>query len=438
MSKILDLAQTIDQKTPPSRNRVVDFLRAAAILVVVFGHWTMLAVHPVSGIELHGLLVIAPWTQPLTWVFQIMPVFFLVGGYANGLSWRSARRRGETYGSWLRYRLRRLTAPLVPLLLAWTAGCGVALAVGADPATLKLTSQVALIPTWFLAAYLMVIVTAPPFLIAWERFGWWSIAAGIALAGAVDAVSITLDQPLIAYPNYLLVWASFHQFGYAWLDGSLDGWRRRLTLIVVGTIGLALLVGVGPYPVSMLTIPGEAISNSNPTRVTLAFLGMIHAGVVLLLEPALRRWLRRPMPWLVAVMINRRIMTWFLWHLTASALLSQLLLTLGGVGLPVPLSGVWWATRPLWWLVLLAITAGFVAVFGRFEEPARDERPAPAPWRPVLAAVSVIAGLAVLAQAGIVNSDGLQWVWPLLPIAGVYAFGMFRLPLTGGTAKDTD
>ncbi len=54
------------------------------------------------------VLEMAAWLHPLTWVLQVMPVFFLVGGYANALSWRSARTRGETYGGWLRARLRRL------------------------------------------------------------------------------------------------------------------------------------------------------------------------------------------------------------------------------------------------------------------------------------------------------------------------------------------
>ena len=80
---------------------------------------SIIAVSAAGGIEPHGLLDQARWTHPLTWVFQVMPIFFLVGGYSNALSWRSARRRGEGYASWLRTRLRRLGIPLLPLLLTW-------------------------------------------------------------------------------------------------------------------------------------------------------------------------------------------------------------------------------------------------------------------------------------------------------------------------------
>src|SRR5699024_6482990 len=162
-----------------------------------------------------------------TCALPILPIFFLVGGYSNGLSWRSARRKGVGYAEWLRARLRRLGIPLIPLLLAWLVISIVAVAAGAENATVQLASQMALIPTWFLAAYLMVIMVAPPCLILWERFGWFSILGVLALAAAVDALSLVADRPLLGYPNYLLVWAAFHQFGYAWLDGRLAGTGRR-------------------------------------------------------------------------------------------------------------------------------------------------------------------------------------------------------------------
>ncbi len=433
-------AEKVHAATPASRNRVVDFLRAAAITVVVLGHWTMAAVYADGGgILPHGALE-APWTHPLTWIFQVMPIFFLVGGYSNGISLRSARRKDIGYAQWLRARLRRLGTPLIPLLLGWLVACVIALAAGIAPATLATATQMALIPTWFLAAYLMVIALAPPCLWLWERFGLKSVVAGLALAAVVDAISIGLSSPLAGYPNYVLVWASFHQFGYAWLDGKLAGPARRLGMIVVGAIGLALLVGLGPYPVSMVSVEGAEISNSNPTRITMAFLGMVQAGIVLLAEPALKRLLQRPRLWLITVGINQRIMTWFLWHLTALVAVSGVLLAFGGPGLHlVPNSGVWWATRPLWWAVLLVVTFGFVAVFGRFENPRPDERPAPPVWQPVAAAVCVVAGLAVMANAGMVNAGGLVWIWPLLPVLGLAVFSVVRLPRPGSTrAKKRD
>ena len=73
-------ARRAADSTPSDRKRVVDLLRGASILVVVFGHWLMAAV-TIEGGELSAghLLILADWTHPLTWVLQVMPIFFLSG-----------------------------------------------------------------------------------------------------------------------------------------------------------------------------------------------------------------------------------------------------------------------------------------------------------------------------------------------------------------------
>src|SRR5699024_5270539 len=174
------------------------------------------------------------------------------------------------------------------------------------------------------------------------------------------------------------------------------------------------------YPVSMITSASDEISNSNPTRITMAFLGMLQAGLVLSLEKPLTALLARPRLWFVTVLVNQRIMTWFLWHLTVMVGLAHLLLALDARALlPEPLSGLWWGTRPLWALVLL---------MGRFETPRADDRPAPAVWKPLAAGVTVIAGLAVMANVGVVSESGVTWWWPLLPVVGMVVFRVVRVP----------
>ena len=424
LGTVRDLAAT----TPATRNRVVDLLRAAAILVVVLGHWLMAAVTVRDGELVPGhLLGLASWTHPLTWVFQVMPVFFLVGGYANALSWRSARGRGMPYAGWLRARLRRLLVPVVPRLLAWLVAVSVAHAAGVPAATLRTASQVALVPTWFLAAYVVVCSVAPATLWLWERIGWASVVGGVVLGCLVDLVSLGTDTLWIGFANYVVVWATVHQLGYAWLDGRLAGTGRRLVLAGVGAVGVVALVWAGPYPVSMVGLDGAAVNNSYPTRVTLLFLGMLQAGLVLSLEPLVARWMQRPRAWTATVLLNTRIMTLYLWHLTAMVAVIGLSLLLGGAGLGVePLTPLWWLTRPVWWLVLGGVTLGLVALLGRFETPRRDDSPPPPTWLPVLVTLLACGGLGFMAGQGIVAADGVHWWWPVLVIAAV---GLLRLPL---------
>jgi len=416
--------------TPSDRNRVVDLLRALSILVVVFGHWLMAAVTIENSELVAGhLLILADWTHPLTWLFQVMPVFFLVGGYANGLSWRSARRRDETYGGWLRARLRRLTLPVVPLLLFWTVGGWLALRLGFEWEVLQLASQVALVPTWFLAAYVVIVTVAPLGLWIWERWGWWSIITGLALSGLCDWLSISLGIVPLGFLNYIFVWGTVHQIGFAWLDGTLDETWKRALMAATGLVGTLLLVGLGPYPVAMVGLDTTEITNSYPPRVTLAFLGMFQSGLALIFEKPMGRLTQRRGVWIFVVGVSARIMTLYLWHLTAMVIVIGLSLAVGGWGLGIePLSADWWLTRPIWFLVVGLVTIGMVAVFGRFESPVADPRPAPAWWRPLLAVLGICAGLGLLAAIGIADADGLNGLVLSLPILGVVVGGISGWP----------
>lgn len=432
---LLDAMRSLAERTPPERNRAVDAVRAASILVVVFGHWLMAAIKVVDGELVTGhLLEMAAWTHPATWLLQVMPIFFVVGGFANGVSWRSYRARGETYGGWLRSRIRRLIIPVLPLLVVWTLGGWIGLRLGLDWRMLQLASQVALVPTWFLAAYVVIVTLAPAALWLWERTGWWSIVAGVALAALADVGSLGFDLVPVGFLNYVFVWGSVHQLGYAWLDGRLGGVGKRLLLAAIGLAATILLVTAGPYPVAMVGLDTAEVSNSYPPRVTLAFLGLFQAGLVLAFEQPLRRWLDRPRAWLGVVAINAQIMTLYLWHLTAMVIVIGLSLLTGGLGLGVePLSAAWWLSRPVWFLVVGLVTMALVALMGRFERPAPDPRPAPPAWRPVLAVVGVCAGLGMLAAIGIADPDGLNGFILTLPIVGVVAGGLVRLPTRSAT-----
>ena len=424
----LSTMRRLAEETPDDRNRVADLLRVVSILVVVFGHWLMAAVTIADGELVPGhLLILADWTHPLTWVFQVMPVFFLVGGYSNALSWRSARRRNESYGTWLRARLRRLILPVVPLLVVWGGVGWLALRAGMDWTMLQLASQVALVPTWFLAAYVVIVTLAPTALVIWERFGWWSIIGGTALAGLTDLLSLGAGIVPVGFLNYVFVWATVHQLGFAWVDGKLKGTSRRLGLAAVGLGATLALVWLGPYPVAMVGLDTAQVTNSFPPRVTLAFLGMFQAGMVLVLEPILDRLVQRRRPWVFVVGVSAQIMTLYLWHLTAMIVAVGVGLALGGTGFGLePLSVEWWATRPVWFVVLSLLTLALVAIFGRFERPSRDTRSAPPSWRPVTAVVLVCTGLGFLAAIGIADDDGLNGLVLSLPVIGVVLGGISK------------
>lgn len=420
------------EATPASRNRVVDLLRAVSIGVVAIGHWLMAGVYVDGEGDLRrtGLLGVAEWTHPLTWVLQVMPVFFLVGGYANALSWRSARGKGATYGGWLRARLRRLILPVLPLMIVWAIVAPAAHQLGASGSTLRIASMASLVPTWFLASYVVVVAVAPASLWLWDRFGCASVAGMLIAAGLVDYVSITQDLLAVGFLNYLIAWACVHQLGYAWLDARLTARLPRALLATIGLSGLWFLCVMGPYAVSMVGVDGHGIDNAFPTRVPLVFLGFLQTAIVISVAPALNRLLRDKRLWMATIFVNARIMTIYLWHLTALGVVVALSLACGGAGLHlIPNSGAWWATRPLWFVVMAATTAVLVMVFGRLEQPAADPRPAPRAIWPILAMLTTCAGLGVMAKEGIATTQGeVNWWLPLVPVAAAWIFGIARLP----------
>ena len=87
MTRIWSQAKELAAQTPANRNRYVDFLRAMSILMVITGHWLVATVYYADGVFAGGKLTeVQPSTQWLTWIFQVMPIFFIVGGYSNAVS----------------------------------------------------------------------------------------------------------------------------------------------------------------------------------------------------------------------------------------------------------------------------------------------------------------------------------------------------------------
>lgn len=415
-------AGELARRTPEARNRYVDFLRAVSIGAVVLGHWLIAAPQMLGDNLLLGhMLDISPWTRWLTWGFQVMPVFFIVGGYSNLASWTAANERGQGYAEWLNARLRRLVAPVVPLLITWAVIAVVARRAGVPPLTIKVGSQAALVPVWFLAVYVLVACLAPATVVLWRR---WGIASFWALAAAAVVVDVAWFSGLrfLGWTNYLFVWLAVHQLGYLWREGRLAGAARALPWAIAGGVALVAMVEWGPYPLAMVGVPGEEISNTLPPKLPMLALAALQAGLLLSLEAPLRRWLSRAVPWTATVLVNGMIMTIYLWHLTAMALTIGALYLAGGFGLRLdPGSGAWWLARPAWLALLVVALLPLALVFGRYERP-RDRAGAAVPpaWRLVAGAALVCAGLAFAALSG-VGADtvlGLR-VWVVLcPLVG--------------------
>lgn len=359
----------IAEKTPPERERVIDLLRALAICAVVLGHWLASVVEydREGQLTARSALPDLLWAHPLTWIAQVMPLFFLAGGYANAASLRSHRAKGGDVPGWLLNRGTRLTRPTTALVIVLAVAAFGAQLLGADPALVRRAVWFACIPLWFLSVYLVVVLLAPVMYALHRRFGFLVPVVLAGLVGAGDVGRLYGDESW-SYGSFLFGWLAVHQMGFAWRDRQLSSRPRVVVPLVLG--GLAVLMSLtllGPYPVSMINVPGERLHNMSPPSLALLGLASVQLGLALLVRDRAEAWLHRIRPWTVVAAVNSVILTMFLWHISAAIVAALALHAVGLLPTPPVGSGAWLLWRIPWLLILSAVLAVLVLIFGRIE-----------------------------------------------------------------------
>ncbi|WP_405991876.1 acyltransferase [Streptomyces sp. NBC_00986] len=377
-------AARLDAATPPDRDRAVDALRALAILGVVLGHWLVTALVADGG-TLHTASPLRhmPWLAPISWVFQTLAVFFLVGGHVATRGYASARARGMTYGQWLTARLARLFRPAAAVLTLWTVTAIALLLSGADFETVRALVKLALSPMWFLLVFAGLTAATP---LVTRLNPLWPLAVVLH----VDLIRFGLGGPSwLGWVNVAAAWLVPYTLGAAWTRGELDRARAGWVLLTGGTAATAALVLWAGYPASMVGVPGTTISNLDPPTLAAVTFGLAQCGLALLLRDRLRRAMRRPLAWSAVALVNLSAMTIFLWHQTA--LMATTATTLPAGHLPGlhthPDDLTWVAARVAWLPVFaLALTICWTA-FRTYEQPRRP-RPVSTGFRTRLRAKS--------------------------------------------------
>lgn len=409
MRALLASPAEVAAATPADRDRYLDLLRGLALTVVVLGHWLLAVVWMHDGrLRVSTVLDAAPATRWVTWILQVMPLFFLVGGVVNARSWRATRDAGGTWAAWVARRAARLLRPTTVVAWTWVALATVASAAGLDRSVVVLGARNALIPLWFLAVYLVLVAAVPALLVAYERLGVGLVAVLLVAAAAVDA-AVRAGAPVVGYANYALVWAVPTVLGFAWGDGGLDRRTVRVVLPVAALTALVAAVVWLDYPVTMVRV-AEA-GGPNVPVVTLALLGCTQAGIALALRGPVTACLRLPGVWAAVVRVNTVAMTVYLWHLTVMVIAIGVLWLTGPWWSVAPLSAAWWLTRPVWVAFLGVLLAPVVAWLVPVEHSVPSARPHRRGRRAMvgmLAATATAAGAtAAMTVGGVLGAPGI-------------------------------
>ncbi len=404
-------ARDLARNTPADRDRVVDFLRAASIVVVVFGHWLMASVTISNGeFTAANTLTQVPVLQRLTWLLQVIPVFFFVGGFSNSVTISAFRRKNKSGAEFVVNRAERLLRPVFVLLAIWIPLAVLLGHVGLSNSLLGPATKLVAQPLWFIAVYLLVTALAPVMRTRHDLHRFATVGGLVLGAIVVDAARFGFGLDGLGFFNLFFVWLFAQQLGFFYADGSLLTLSRR-TFVCAALTALGALVAlttIGPYPTSMVGLPGERISNMNPPTICLLALTVLQVSLVMLARPALTRWLQRERNWAAVVALNGVIMTVFLWHLTAMILLLTVISRFP-IEQPSAGSALWWATRPVWFAALLIPLAALVAVFGRVERPLHNNDVTETP-KAALTTIGVLG--VVIGISGIAATDLVQLTAP--------------------------
>lgn len=384
--------------TTAERDRVADLAKVTALVMVIIGH--SFAWQTADG-RAFNVLEIRPWLVWVTWLGQVVPIFFAMGALANQHSWESALRRAagdrdpypRAAADFRRRRLTRLLGPVLVYVSVWTAL--LAAAAIFDTETARTAGRFLTQLLWFVGVYLAV-TAAVPRTWAWHRAAaprtlviWFALIATVDVIRASGAV-------VVGWANLLLVWGWLHQWGY--LYPRLRVAPRRCLAAGAGAAMSAALVLVwyGPYSRSLVTVAGErGLTNLSPPSVVLALQGLAMLLLLAALDGPLAAALAHPRLWTAVAILGSRGIGLYLWHIPVVAGVVAAALATGWA--PVPFGTAWWAGH---------VATGVLAISGSF----------------------LLAGAAQRIEARL---PAARWAFPAAPLSALSCLLILHVSVTG-------
>lgn len=379
---------------PARRDTSVDFLRAFCIVAVVALHAQMVGISAgAEGIAFFDASEGASWLVPFSWSVQVMPLFFIIGGFSGAIAYQRLRARGGRPSAFLSARVHRLLLPALVTIVA-VGLLLVLLSMVGVPEEFVATARYRFgQPLWFLATFLMCQALLPALVRAHERAPWLTLGALAGGACTVDLTRALTGIDAIGLLNLALVWLTIQQLGFFLARGDVERLPRRgrIGALAVSVSVIVTAIGLGLYSPDLL-------ANLNPPTTLLVLIGVAQLFLFSLCRPALARLADRRAARAFTAFVTPRAMTIYLWHMPVLLTMAGVLAAgalLGGTTLAEASSPAWWLARPLWIAVALALTAVIAVALAPVERrPLAPE--APSTPRAVIATMYGLAGLVLI------------------------------------------
>lgn len=302
------------------------------------------------------------WVWPLTWLLQLVPLFFLAGGHANLLAWRATRAGGAGYGTYLVNRIGWLIRPVLAFVIAWLVIPLSLELLEAPDASITAFSRVIVQPLWLLGLYLVVVAVTP---VMHRLHDLLPVTTPLFLLVGVVGLSF-VGGSLAAHAGGVLVALLFGQLAFHYAAGTL--WRiPRLVLVAVALAafaGLVVLTVFGAQPKLQLAEP-TGYAAFAPSLAGVLLIGIVQLCLVTLpREPGLRA-VATSGPARGMAVVRAAPMTVYLVYLCALLVIEGLAGVARGAG--ATSGGVEWLTRPRTMLAIGLIAMPTAIAFLWFE-----------------------------------------------------------------------
>jgi hypothetical protein len=353
----------VDAAVAARRDVFADFVRAGSLVVVVAWHWAFtVLVWKNDGPHATNPIGFTSGLWLVTWVLQVMPLFFFVGGWAN---WSAHTAKGTRSSRFALSRLRRLLLPAVALIGAWWCIL-IAVSQVIDGAWLRGSVILVLSPLWFAFTYALIVALFPLWVRLHRRFSYLVPLWMAGIAALVDVARFEHDISYVGWVNMILVWGLCHQLGFFYPTLMALPRRAGWAITYVGAVVLTALVWSGLYPGSMVGVPGDKFSNMAPPTVAIVALITLQIGVLILVRPWVTARLERPRWTSFTRLLTTYSMPLYLLHSSGLAVyLVAVYLINGRQPMAAEISLTWWLTRPLALTLPLLTTVPLIWAVGR-------------------------------------------------------------------------
>lgn len=328
------------QVTSAKVSRVPDGVRALALLFVITAHclaWTRLNNHGLTNI-----IQFKPDLWWVTWIVQIMPLFFFFAG--TGLSKFGQEKSGK------RYLMRgfMLLSPAT-LMFVFSALVGLGMLPTKNSVVAQNVGLLLVQLTWFLAVYVLI-VAITPFLSRFTSIG--GIALWLGLVSGIDALRIHVN-PGLGWLNMVVVWSLFAVVGMRIKDLQ----KSPKVIVFLGFIvaWLCAWAGIhfGPYSKALISVPGvPGLSNLGPPSIVLACAGIGQIFLVISGWAVLEKLFSNRFVWTVIGGFGMRSMQMYL---------HQMVFIMLGVAPFIAIESYPPAAGLIWWLEHLLVLTFVIA-----------------------------------------------------------------------------